>query len=359
MPTLTTQDFNILSDALSDISGFETARERRTLIRNALSGYPQSGELERTLRFVNWEGSSFVVAYHILDKLNGQEPAPGVPALALIAQAIQPLVNAAHRDKFSDLLRRYNWGDPASVTAQQWRVQVPAEQWERVIGENPPKPLYFLRHALAAADAVVRVDLRGVAKASGFMAAPDLMITNHHVIEDQEQARSAQARFFCEATDARETGQSPRNEHAVSTAGEDPLLYTNPDLDVSIVRLLDPPKLGRYLPLRPEETKPDARVIIIQHPGGFPKQISLQNNMVAFADRRMVQYYTSTSAGSSGSPVLDEDDFRVVAIHHSWVHNAAWAGGPYRNQGTSSIAVLDDLRQRAPKLAEELTAPSK
>jgi V8-like Glu-specific endopeptidase len=355
MPKLPAPDFKILHEALTDTSEFETVRGRRTLIRNALSGYPQSGEIEKALRFVDWEGSPFVVAYDILDKLNGQEPSPGVPALALIAQAIQPLVTS---EKFTALLRRQHWGDPASLAAQEWRIQRPAEELERIIGENTLKPLYFLRRALAAADAVVRVDLAGVAKASGFLAAPDLLITNHHVIADQEQARNAQANFFLEATDEKETGLPPRNVHVTSTAGADPLLYTNPDLDVSIVRLLDPPKLQRYLPLRPIQIKPDSRVIVIQHPGGFPKQISLQNNTVAFADRRIVQYYTSTSAGSSGSPVLDEDEFRVVAIHYRWVHNAAWPGGPYRNQGTSSIALLEDLRQKAPKLAEELTAPA-
>ncbi|MBK9054813.1 MAG: trypsin-like peptidase domain-containing protein, partial [Chloroflexi bacterium] len=42
----------------------------------------------------------------------------------------------------------------------------------------------------------------------------------------------------------------------------------------------------------------------------------MQNNFVAFADTRIIQYLTSTEPGSSGSPVFN-NDFVVVGIHHS------------------------------------------
>ena len=116
----------------------------------------------------------------------------------------------------------------------------------------------------------------------------------------------------------------------------------------------------------------DQRVAIIQHPGGFLKKISMQNNFVADADDRLVQYYTSTQAGSSGSPVFD-DDFAVVAIHHSAVHDQDWHGGgrlhppsaqpsdpkqleelQWRNQGTSMIAIRDKLQAQAPELLAKM-----
>jgi V8-like Glu-specific endopeptidase len=134
------------------------------------------------------------------------------------------------------------------------------------------------------------------------------------------------------------------------------------------VRLKDAPTLDHYLPLRPARLEQDRRVAIIQHPGGFLKKISIQNNLVAFADDRLVQYYTSTQGGSSGSPVFD-DDFAVVAIHHSAVHDADWKDGgrirpsdpkrveevQWRNQGTSMIAVCNRLRAQAPELLAEMT----
>ena len=111
----------------------------------------------------------------------------------------------------------------------------------------------------------------------------------------------------------------------------------------------------------------DQRVVIIQHPGGFLKKISMQNSLVAAADDHIVQYYTSTQAGSSGSPVFD-DDFGVVAIHHGAIKDEGWDGGgqirqtdpkriedlQWRNQGTSMIAVVKALKEAAPDLVSKM-----
>lgn len=110
------------------------------------------------------------------------------------------------------------------------------------------------------------------------------------------------------------------------------------------------------LKLSADAVKPNDRVPIIQHPEGMPKQISIQNNLVAYADAEKVQYYTTTMPGSSGSPVFD-DQFHVVAIHRKWVDQKDFATPhPYRNQGTSMIAILADLRQNAPDL-HKMVAP--
>ncbi|MCC6861613.1 MAG: trypsin-like peptidase domain-containing protein [Bryobacterales bacterium] len=369
---LSYRDRAILQNALSDTAQFATVRGRQAIVRNALAGYPLSGEIDKALRWVDWEGSSFVVADDLLRLLEGHEAAPGLAALALIAQAIEPMAGVAHRERIADLRRRMGWGavDPASLPAESWRDQRPAAEvaQERIIGENTLKPMYYLRRALVAADAVVRVDLSGQPMGTGFLVAPDIMMTNHHVIGNEEQARCARAVFFLEVPDPENNGELTRKEALASAALEKSLRYTNKQLDVSLLRLENSPRLQRYFPLRPAEMKQNDRVVIIQHPGGYPKQISLQNNLVAHADARIVQYYTSTKAGSSGSPVLD-DNFAVIAIHHGWVHNQAWDStgqvrvtGPkeiedsqYRNEGTSVIALLEDLEKTAPDLLSELT----
>ena len=366
------QDRKVLLEALSDTPHFATVRGRQTIIRDALGGYPLSAEIDKALRFLDWEGAPIVVAGDLLRLLDGHEPAPGVPALALIAQAIHPMAGTAHREKLADLRRRMGWGavDPSSFPAENWRDSRPPAEVvrERIIGENTLKPMYYLRRALVAADAVVRVDLNGSPRGTGFLVAPDLMMTNNHVIATQDEARSAQARFFDEVPDEQSKEEFRRKQVIARTAGERPLLYTNKDLDFTLVRLQGSPRLVRYLPLRPKVLQQNDRVVIIQHPGGYPKQISLQNNLVASADARLVQYYTSTKGGSSGSPVLD-GDFAVTAIHHGWVRNQAWESGSqarladpkqidhlqYRNQGTSMIAILEDLEKNAPNLVGELS----
>ncbi len=367
---LTHQDRVVIQNALRRTPQLATVPSRIALVRNVLGGR----DIENALDWVQWDASAFVVASQLVDALEQQEQAPGVPALAVLVQTIEPMVNAEHRAALADLRRRLKWGnaDPLSLAAA-WREQREPAQvvQERIIGENTLRPLYYLRRALFAADAVVRVDQHGVAKGTGFLLAPNLMATNNHVIADEAAARNSQAVFFDEVADQREPAPGRRQPVPVEVAA---LLYTNALLDISLVRLnpATAPALTHYLPLRRSaRLKPRDRVVIIQHPGGLPKQISLQNNLVAYADERIVQYYTSTKAGSSGSPVLDEE-FAVAAIHHGWVHNAAWdkvgedqirhdAGDSkqmedlqYRNQGTTAAALLADLATQAPHLLGEL-----
>jgi V8-like Glu-specific endopeptidase len=59
--------------------------------------------------------------------------------------------------------------------------------------------------------------------------------------------------------------------------------------------------------------------------------------------------------GSSGAPVLN-DDFEVVAIHHSGgMLEEPGTGRRYlRNGGSTMIAVLQDLKANAPKVFASL-----
>jgi hypothetical protein len=355
----------LLLNALSDLPQFATVRGRQTLIRNAVGGYELTADVEKRLRWLDWEGSAIEVADALIQLFDGYEPAAGIPALGLMVQGIEPFVDTARQDDLLGLRQRQGWGvDLRPAPAATWQDErLPAEVVrERIIGENSLRPIYYLHLALRAAEAVVRIEVPGLGAGTGFLVAPDLMMTNHHVIADAEQARRAEVTFFYEL----DIAKRERTTETVGTA-DDALLLTDADLDVTLVRLKDPPTLDHYLPLRPIRLEQDRRVAIIQHPGGFLKKISIQNNLVAFADNRLVQYYTSTQAGSSGSPVFD-DDFAVVAIHHSAVHDAGWDGADrirqpdpkrveelqWRNQGTSMIAVRDRLRDQAPNLLAEM-----
>jgi hypothetical protein len=133
------------------------------------------------------------------------------------------------------------------------------------------------------------------------------------------------------------------------------LFHTDKDLDYTVVQLADVPPFGEPLPLEPVLMRCDDRVTIIQHPGGHYKKISLQNNFVAYADRQVVQYTTSTMPGSSGSPVFN-DDFRVVAIHHSggMIVEPATQRRYLRNEGISMVSILRDMELNAPQVFARL-----
>ncbi|AUB79958.1 hypothetical protein [Candidatus Thiodictyon syntrophicum] len=89
--------------------------------------------------WLDWEGSPLVVADHLVDLLDGQEPAPGIPALGLIAQAVEPLVGAAHQGPLVALRPRMGWGaDPAPAPAATWQDGRSPEAvvHERIVGED-------------------------------------------------------------------------------------------------------------------------------------------------------------------------------------------------------------------------------
>jgi len=104
---LTARELRILVDALSDIPQFLSVRDRQAFIRMVLSEHPFGDEAYRTLRqFLDWQGGAFVVADNLVHLLEAQELAPGLPALRVIAEAIEPFAGMAHREGLAGLRRR-------------------------------------------------------------------------------------------------------------------------------------------------------------------------------------------------------------------------------------------------------------
>jgi len=269
---------------------------------------------------------------------------------------IQPFVADADAALLTTLFQTYPLDALATPgrPIDRWRgTDNPAAVQEKIIGENTLRPIYMLELALEAAKSVVHLRILKEdgqsALGTGFMVAHDLMMTNHHVIASPREAQGIEVSFnyqldrhgiLCEPTPAR--------------ARVDGLFYTNAELDFTVVQLGDPPDFG-MLTLQPVQVRKEARVAIIQHPGDHLKQISMQNNFVAYADAREVQYTTSTLPGSSGSPVFN-DEFVVVAIHHSGglLLDPSVNRHYLRNAGTTMIAVLADLKIQAPAIYNRL-----
>ena len=157
-----------------------------------------------------------------------------------------------------------------------------------------------------------------IASGTAWLIAPGLAITNHHVINArlsgqadagqadlERQAASASLRFDFDAEDA--------DGMRVASTG---LVACYKELDYAVLTV-DGPE-GRTIPrLAPFPVTLDATariaVNIVQHPRGKAKRVALRNNLVTDADATSVRYFTDTEAGSSGSPVCD-DQWRVVAL---------------------------------------------
>ena len=347
------EDFRRLATLVQDLPEFANVRDRRRLVAGALEGAPRASTL---LAGLDLDGSPRGVAVEVIKTLaQFGQVAYGKEALGvLLNELLDRIGEGENQDFIRTLFANYPLDRPVvrnrPIPLDQWRGTASVEDVrEKIIGENTLRDISLLELALAAARAVVRIGLPGGA-GSGFMIAPDLLMTNHHVIASAAQTEHAEFTF---------NYQLDRHGKACETltAGAKPqgLLHTHPELDYTVVQLAAPPAFGEPLRLRAVRSERDARVSIIQHPGGHFKKISMQNNFVAYADNTVVQYFTSTEPGSSGSPVFN-DAFEVIAIHHSGgMLEEPGTGRRYlRNAGTSMIAVLADLKAHAPAILGQL-----
>jgi hypothetical protein len=183
------------------------------------------------------------------------------------------------------------------------------------------------------------------AHGTGCLIGADLLLTNHHVLHDwndhDRPARLVEAWFDYELDAAGATRQmSVASGDATTIMGER-------EHDWAVVRIATPAP-GTAVPLDLIGAPPprvDDYVFIIQHPDGGPKMIGLTHNLVRYVDDDVLQYWTDTKAGSSGSPVFNKN-WQVVGLHHRWVQAPEGDGVSYRNQGRRIERVIDGLRAR-------------
>jgi hypothetical protein len=350
---LSQDDFRRLVELVQRIPDFSRGRDRYGMVAAALEGSPGADTI---LAGLDLDGPPRAAAVEVVKSLaDFGQVAYGKEALGVFLSYVQGITGDEQGAFIASLFAKYPMHDAGPARnnpIDHWRgTESAADVREKIIGEDTLRDVSMLEIALEAAKAVVRIGLPGGA-GSGFMIASDLVMTNHHVFASRDEAAGADFMFnyqldrfgkACEAI-------------AVSAFG-DGLFRTDEALDYTVAQLTRPPDFGAALTLRPALMQRDARVSIIQHPGGHFKKISFQNNFVAYADRRVVQYYTSTLPGSSGSPVFN-DAFEVVAIHHSggMLEEPGTGRRFLRNGGSSMIAVLEDLKQSAPEIYAQLVA---
>jgi endonuclease G len=200
---------------------------------------------------------------------------------------------------------------------------------ERIIGRNELLGVQYLDGGQLAARSVGRVVVRRSASrmepmGTGFLIAPGLLMTNNHVLPTLQSAKGGVVQFnYQYGLDG--------NALAPVAFELDPdafyLTSKSTELDFTLVAVRDSAggaaKLADFgfkrLAALSDEVLAGESVTIIQHPGGEPKQIALRENFVlALPDvaDRYLYYQTDTTPGSSGSPVFN-DDWEVVALHHS------------------------------------------
>ncbi|MFD3374827.1 MULTISPECIES: trypsin-like peptidase domain-containing protein [unclassified Streptomyces] len=266
-------------------------------------------------------------------------------ALGLFLNLVATLTGKEQQDFIAGLLIKHLMMVPVSPTRTitSWMgADTPGAVDEKIITSNTLRPVHFLERALDSARSVCHIEVRQQATGwtgTGFLVSDDLLLTNEHVLPQEDLLEGTRFLFNYEDDPA----GRPRPVEAVRASGR--LFLCDRSLDFTLVELDGRPgERWGQLPLAASPPLPGERVNIIQHPGGQPKQIAMQSNFVEYVDANVIQYVTATLPGSSGSPVLT-DDWRVCAVHHAGGNLKEPATGSryFRNEGFRTSRILDRL----------------
>jgi hypothetical protein len=168
------------------------------------------------------------------------------------------------------------------------------------------------------------------------------VLTNEHCINSDKEMRSALVDFDFDGGGVPATTVKLRR-----------LLMSDAALDFSLLELTGPADRA-VLALKSGGDTDGVPLIIVQHPGGEVKQISVRDCRVRGARMSGVSvamtdfgHTCDTLGGSSGSPVFDSSTFTVVGLHHFGFFD----GDPNPvNQAVRIPLVLEAIRKKFPTL---------
>ena len=199
--------------------------------------------------------------------------------------------------------------------------------FERLIGKSDLLRINYLERGLRAAKAVGHIDVRTrndtpVADGTGFLISPRLLMTNAHVLLDEEEGNHSLVEFDYED----DVNSIPKRKRIFALQA-DQFFYRNEDLDFAIVAVSITDVRGEanldeygFIRMRAVSGKaiPSENVTIVQHPEGRSKEIACRSNKVIRRQGIYIHYSADTHPGSSGAPVFS-DEWELVALHHAGV----------------------------------------
>lgn len=266
-----------------------------------------------------------------------------------------------------------------------------AGQLEAIVGEEDlTVEIGYLRQGIEAARSVAKLlvpryfggaaqmtgDAPAYGQGTGWLVAPRLLLTNHHVLDARDRRPppedpASPADFDLQA-------RNTRVEFDYYVEGADPTLWrgaelvaSDPTIDFALLRIApDDPAMPERPPLRvrkepmvrPRSPRLKERVNVLQHPEGDPMRVGFRDNFVIEGSDQVLSYLTDTRGGSSGSPVLDHG-WGVVALHRG-SRRLPEQGRPDlrgflvkdENYGVPMKRIMDWLKAEAPEAHAEILA---
>lgn len=365
MALLTQQEILKLGDAL--ISGLDPAGNRIALLqfieRRFVAVFPQAGNPAAQMMVD--------IAYmNDVERLTS-----GVVPLQLYLQNAAFLLYGAGQNEVTvratlDLVNQRATGAPIPDVENIKEIK------EQIIHADDMVTFAFMEAGVKAAPAVLKLKVPGFQNGqprklltgqpmnflgTGWLLTPSLVMTNHHVINARKdgEANASEADLQLQAKGTQALLDFDVDEmEAGSTIQVTALEAWEPGLDYAIIRVPDTGRSPlRYTTQMLTYNNEPIPVNIIQHPGGRGKRYAIRNNLVSSSTANELRYFTDTEAGTSGSPVLN-DQWEVVALHRASVSvsGVQFQGKTtaYVNIGTHLSLILEDLKARYPALAVEI-----
>lgn len=188
----------------------------------------------------------------------------------------------------------------------------------------------------------------GKAWGTGFLVAPNLLMTNHHVKDVPYGNFESNPSSVCLRFGFRELDNGQAEGGSLYSLSEDWLVHESgtDQLDYVVVRLdgtpaADPignfqnaPNRGWLQPSR-GAIQLNQALFILQHPQG--DTLKMANGGLKALNGSWLEYEVNTEPGSSGSPVFN-NKWELIALHSRY-------GQASHNKGIAMPAILDDLPQ--------------
>jgi hypothetical protein len=251
--------------------------------------------------------------------------------------------------------------DPLAIQLEEDRRSSGEALPELVNGAANFLPACFLEIGVKQVRAVCKIDASGVDYAgrsgewtgTGFLVSPNLLLTNHHVLNSPDVAKTAWCIF---------NFQLGVDFTPLETVGfrlqPERLFVTSPyqgGLDYTFVWIEDGAarQCGWISMHRSAFTiHPGDYANLVQHPRGRQKELALQDNQVIQDTGLLLHYGADTEPGSSGCPVFN-NRWELIGLHHASKPNAASLqpdkdrrAPPFLNEAIKLSSIAADLERR-------------
>lgn len=324
--SLNKPDFDQLVKLL--VVEFNTGTKPRAFLQAAFAGSPHEQTL---LGAIDFDGGARDLSIQMINRVCafGQDIL-GRESLVLVINELKARLgeDAVRRNFLDSLVAKYNLIYAVSPTAYDKDPQA----LERLVKtSNRFLDVMSWRTKLEQIERqICRIDLPH-STGTGFLVAPDVVMTNYHVVEDvisgMYQANEVALRFdYKKSVDGgTAAGQIYKLVNDTPIIAQSDYREISADqLDFALLRVQGQPGNARgyiTLPSRAYRFQDAPAIFIAQHPNGEAMKLTLDTD--AFIELLpnattpyRVRYRTNTEPGSSGSPCFNQD-WELVALHHS------------------------------------------